>query len=69
LLQSERYDPEGTFIRQYCPELRDLDNYVIHAPYERGGIFAGQLDYPRPIIDYKRAREHAINTFKQSGRE
>ena len=31
-LQAQKFDPEGTFIRQYCPELRHLDNKNIHLP-------------------------------------
>lgn len=64
ITQSERFDPEGKFIRQYCPELKELDNDVIHDPYARGGLFLGKLDYPRPIIDYKSSRDRVLKEFK-----
>jgi len=60
--QSEKFDPKGEFIRQYCPELADLDDNAIHNPYEYA---IGELDYPQPIIDYKKCREYAIETFKK----
>lgn len=61
--QSERYDPEGIFIRKYCPELKNLDNYTIHDPYERG-VIAGELNYPQPIVNYKQKRKETIAAFK-----
>jgi deoxyribodipyrimidine photo-lyase len=61
--QSERFDPEGTFIRQYCPELSKLDNKKIHDPYSRG---ASHIDYPKPIVDYKAMRQYVIEQFKKA---
>lgn len=59
LKQSETFDPQGDFIRQYCPELRDFDDYAIHAPHERAPLLAQQSGYPTPIIDYATARKAA----------
>jgi len=59
--QSERFDPEGVFIRRYLPELRDLDNKRIHDPSTRGGRPA---DYPAAIVDLKASRKEAIARFK-----
>jgi deoxyribodipyrimidine photo-lyase len=64
ILQSERFDPEGKFIRQYCPELSHLKNKAIHYPAER---FNGQLSYPAPLVDLKKSRVEAIEAFKQIG--
>ncbi len=33
ITQSERFDPQGEFIRRYCPELKALDNQAIHQPW------------------------------------
>ena len=60
--QSERFDGDGTFIRQYCPELADLDNKSIHAPHAKGKVHG--LDYPEPVVDYKAMRAHVIAAFK-----
>lgn len=62
--QSERFDPNGDFIRQYCPELIAFDARSIHAPYERAPQLAQQCDYPRPIVDIKASRMAAIQMFK-----
>ena len=64
LSQSTRFDNEGKFIRMYCPELRGLDNRSIHDPYHYAPLLAANSGYPRPIIDYKKSREFAINAFK-----
>lgn len=61
LSQSQRFDPEGEFIRHYCPELISLDKKMIHAPSME---IARRLNYPLPIIDYKKSREFALKSFK-----
>lgn len=58
--QSERFDPDGEFIRRYCPELSDLDNKAIHQPPQMVG-------YPEPIVDVKATRVYAIEQFKALG--
>ncbi len=55
--QSERFDPEGKFIRTFCPELAELDNKTIHQPPPMPGYFT-------PIVDVKQTRQYAIETFK-----
>ncbi len=61
-LQSERFDPTGEFIRQYCPEISMLEGKVIHNPY---AYLSHDIDYPPPIIDYKKSRADVINEFKK----
>jgi len=63
ITQSERFDPQGEFIRQYCPELSSLDNKSIHNPYHRG-VNPDEINYPEQIVDYHRMRPHVINAFK-----
>ncbi len=64
--QSERFDPEGKFIRQFCPELAHLSNKVIHNPYAKGSL-AHPLNYPKPIADYPEMRKTVILEFKNIG--
>lgn len=59
--QSERFDPEGQFIKQYCPELKSLDKKTVHDPFNRGAIVKG---YPKPLVDLKLTRSHAIENFR-----
>ncbi len=68
--QSERFDPDGAFIRRYVPELAALDRREIHAPWRASpetlrsrGITIGR-DYPAPIVDHATARQKALALFK-----
>lgn len=56
--QSQRFDPDGEFIRTWLPQLNHLDNKHIHAPRaaERG-------DYPAALVDLKLTRRMAIDAF------
>ncbi|WP_166269182.1 deoxyribodipyrimidine photo-lyase [Marinobacter caseinilyticus] len=59
--QSERFDPNGDFIRHFVPELAKLDKKRIHQPWVGGVIPHG---YPRPIVDLKESRKAAIAKFQ-----
>ena len=63
ITQSQRFDPNGEFIRHWLPELAHLDNKCIHDPSQLGGLFA-LADYPAPIVDLAASRERALNAFK-----
>jgi deoxyribodipyrimidine photo-lyase len=62
--QSERFDPQGEFIRKFVPELSRLDGKAIHMPYERVPEALEGLTYPEPVVDLKKSRQAAIDTFK-----
>lgn len=61
--QSERFDPKGTFIRKYLPELVDIPNKEIHFPH---GYIKKQaiLCYWPAIVDHKTARANALAFYK-----
>jgi deoxyribodipyrimidine photo-lyase len=68
--QSQRFDPRGKFIRLYLPELTNVPDRHIHAPWlmsdeEQGqsGVVIGR-DYPPPIVDHAQARRVALELFK-----
>lgn len=63
-LQSERFDSEGEFIKQWVPELKDLDKKSIHNPYENTKDSIN--DYPFPIVEHKFARERALERYNQA---
>ena len=58
--QSERFDPDGVFIKRFVPELKILSGKSIHDPNQSQ---RKQCGYPEPIIDYKKARQYAIAAF------
>ena len=67
--QSERFDPEGKFIRRYLPQLAKLSNTSIHAPWnatpverESAGIVLGK-DYPKPVVDHAEARARTLQRY------
>lgn len=57
LSQSKRFDANGDFIREFVPELKELDKKSIHEPSKTQ---RERLGYPEPIIDYKEARKKAL---------
>jgi deoxyribodipyrimidine photo-lyase len=61
-VQSKKYDPEGLFIKQYCPELKSLNAKEIHEPYRNNPDL--QLDYPKPIIGLGDFRERVLAAYK-----
>lgn len=64
--QSERFDPQGMFIRQFCPELNRLDNKTIHDPSHRGANLV-KLNYPAAVVDLEKTRKFAIEAYKKLG--
>jgi len=62
ITQSEKFDPEGIFIRRYCPELESLDNKTIHNPPLE---LRKKLNYPAMIVDHAKARIRTLQAFKK----
>lgn len=63
ITQSERFDPDGEFIRKYLPELENIPTKSIHFPHKY--IKENKLDcYWEAIVDHKAARERALQRFK-----
>ena len=63
-LQSEEYDPDAEYIKQWVPELREVDAKVIHKWYKYSGEkeFKG-IKYPAPIVDYSKQKEIALKMY------
>ena len=60
--QSQKFDPNGEYLRQWLPELADLDAKQIHQPFAKNPQL--ELNYPQPIVDLKQSRLAAIETFR-----
>ena len=69
-LQGTKFDPQGAYVRKWVPELANLPNDAIHAPWDAGdvllraaGVTLGKT-YPKPIVDHGAARDKALAAFK-----
>lgn len=68
--QSQKFDANGEFIKQYCPELANFSKKTIHNPslsdmfeQEEAKCVLG-VDYPHPIVDYKKRRDEALAMYE-----
>jgi deoxyribodipyrimidine photo-lyase len=68
--QGSRFDPDGSWVRRWVPELEHVPDRYIHAPWEMpadvaatAGVRLGTT-YPRPIVDLAAGRERALAAFK-----
>ena len=67
--QSERFDPDGRFIRRYLPVLASLPNEALHAPWNAtsetlrtAGVELGK-NYPNPLVAHAQAREKTLSRY------
>lgn len=66
LLQSEKFDADGSYIRKWVPELAGVEGKAIHDPYGRGaGAKAKKAGYPQPCVVHKEMRETALARYKE----
>jgi len=70
VLQSEKFDKDGSFIKKYIPQLAPLSVREIHQPWiyfeknrEAFPIKLG-IDYPFPIVDHREQRDMALSMYK-----
>ncbi|MEZ4670684.1 MAG: deoxyribodipyrimidine photo-lyase [Anaerolineae bacterium] len=63
--QSQKFDPDGLYLRRWLPELRDVPDKYIHAPWEMSTPPAA---YPRPIVNHAAARQRTLDAFKAVGK-
>jgi deoxyribodipyrimidine photo-lyase len=71
VVQGERFDAAGDYVREWVPELADMPNKWIHKPFEapdtvleKAGVVLGKT-YPKPIVDLKNSSRRARNSKKR----
>ena len=69
VLQGQRFDADGVYIRQWVPELAGLHGAAVHEPWAAGplelaaaGVTLG-VDYPSPIVDLSESRQRALSAY------
>lgn len=72
VLQGEKFDPEGTYVRRWVPELGRVPANLIHKPWDAtplelasAGVTLGKT-YPEPIVDHPKARERALAAYAKT---
>lgn len=70
IIQGEKFDADGEYVRKYVPEIAGLPNKYLFSPWEApadvlqgAGVTLGDT-YPEPIIAHKAGRERALEAFK-----
>lgn len=73
VLQGERFDPQGAYVRRWVPELAALPDRFVHRPFAAPkpvlaytGIELGR-DYPEPLVDHGAARLRALDVHPELG--
>jgi deoxyribodipyrimidine photo-lyase len=69
VMQGQKFDVDGDYTRRFVPELRELSNTYLFAPWEappevlRGAGVKLGTTYPNPIVDMKASRDRALDAF------
>ena len=70
VLQGEKFDSDGSYVRRHVPELAGLPDQYIHNPWEaprrvldESAVRLGET-YPLPIVDHAHARARALSAYE-----
>ncbi len=70
ILQGEKFDKEGNYVKKWVPELKNVPNKFIHKPWEMELKYQEAIktiigkDYPGPIVIHEKARASALEAFQ-----
>jgi deoxyribodipyrimidine photo-lyase len=67
ILQGEKFDKEGEYVKKWIPELINIPKKFIHKPWElkdEKNFMIGK-DYPLPLVNHEAARAKALSSFKK----
>jgi deoxyribodipyrimidine photo-lyase len=70
IIQGEKFDGDGAYVRKWVPELAAMPDQFVHKPWEApllvlkaAGVRLGET-YPKPIIEHDKARQRALSAFQ-----
>ena len=69
ILQGKRFDPDGSYIKKFIPELEQLPSRYLFSPWEAPAEVLSEAnielgsDYPEPIVDLIKSRDRALEAF------
>ena len=63
ILQSKKFDKKAEYIKKWLPELKDVKSEHLHEWEKYNNKY--NVDYPEPIIDYKKARQRSVEMYKK----
>jgi deoxyribodipyrimidine photo-lyase len=72
VLQGEKHDPDGDYVRRWVPELAGVPQKYVHAPWKMPSDLQHEIgcvighDYPAPVIDHGWARKRTLEAFRQA---
>ena len=70
ILQGEKFDKEGLYVKKWVPELKKVPQKFIHKPWEMELKYQQAIntligkDYPKPIVVHEEARASALKAFQ-----
>ena len=67
ILQGEKFDKDGEYVKKWIPELKNVPKKFLHRPWELNNenILKLGKDYPKPIVIHEKARLKALEAFKR----
>ncbi|WP_265522232.1 cryptochrome/photolyase family protein [Oerskovia flava] len=63
--QGKKFDPDGTYVRRWVPELRDVPGRAVHEPW---ALDRPPADYPEQIVDHGVERKVSLDDFERGKR-
>jgi len=61
--QGRKFDPDGSYVRRWVPELAHLTGGDVHEPWKAEPTLFASGGYPPPIVDHAVEREEALARY------
>ncbi|WP_458097044.1 cryptochrome/photolyase family protein [Roseomonas sp. WA12] len=73
ILQGEKFDPEGAYVRRWVPALARMPSRFIHRPWDapeglRAAAGLDEASYPRPVVEHAEGRARALAALRATAR-